>query len=263
MEVNNRVVWITGASSGIGEALAYQASSHGASVILSARNTANLERVIAGCTDPERHLVLPLDLAEPESFNAAFARVLQRYPGVDVLLNNGGLSQRATALETDLAVVEHLMQVNFFGAVALTKTVLPHMVERASGQIVVISSVLGKVGTPRRSSYAASKHALHGYMDSLRAELWRSGVQISLICPGYIKTNISQNALLGGGEPLGRDDAGEPKGMNVSICATRIMQAIERDKDEAIVAGLEGLAVQVKRFFPAIYNRAVCRVTMT
>ena len=199
MFFDGKMVWLTGASSGIGEAVAYALAARGARLILSARRVEKLQAVQAACARPDRHRILPLDLADPASLAAAVPQALAHGGAIDVLINNGGISQRAQAVETDLAVDRRIMEVNYFGTIALAKAVLPSMLERGAGHIAVVSSLMGKFSTPRRSAYAASKHALHGFFDALRAEVHHAGVRVTLICPGYVRTDISRHALTADG----------------------------------------------------------------
>lgn len=261
MSFNNKVVWITGASSGIGEALAVAFAAAGARLVLSSRRPAELERVRTVCARPEAHRIVPLDLTRPETFAAAVAEVEAACGGVDVLVNNGGVSQRALALDTTPAVERALMEVNYFGQVALTKAVLPGMRARRSGHIVVVSSVMGYVGTPARSSYAAAKHALHGYFDSLRAEVWREGIQVTLACPGYVKTAVSANALGGDGSRHGVTDATHQRGITPEKCARAIVNAVARGREEVAVGGPEVLAIYLKRWCPWLASRIIRRMT--
>ncbi len=263
MSFDGRVAWITGASSGIGEALAYALSARGARLVLSARRERELLRVQAECADPEAHLVLPLDLAETAAFEPAVARVLERFGGVDVLLHNAGVSQRALARDTRLEVDRRIMEINYFGPVALTKAVLPSMLERGAGHLVVVTSLVGKIGTPLRSAYAASKHALHGFFDSLRAELWREGIRVTLVCPGFIRTELPLHALTGDGSPQGTMDRAQLEGYPAGRCAADILRAVERGRDEALVGGRERLAVHLKRFLPGLFNRVIRTARVT
>ena len=171
MKFKDQVVWITGASSGIGEATARAFATEGARLVLSSRRAAELERVRAGCARPNDHVIAPFDLTRSDSFPGVVNDIVQRCGPIDILINNGGLSQRALALDATPEVERTLMEVDYFAPVALTKAVLPAMRARRNGHVVVISSVMGYVGTPGRSTYAAAKHALHGYFDSLRAEV--------------------------------------------------------------------------------------------
>lgn len=207
--------------------------------------------------------MLPLDLAEPESLARAAREALAEGP-VDVLVNNGGVSQRSLAKDTSLTVDRQLMETNYFGAVALTKAVLPSMIARKKGQLVVVSSLVGKFGTPLRSSYAASKHALHGFFDALRAELVDDGVAVTIVCPGFIKTNVSVNALTGDGSKQGRVDRSlKNGGMSAEECARRMIAPIERQSSEVIIAGREGLGVYLKRYVPYVFEKAITRVKVT
>ncbi len=253
MLLNDRLVWITGASSGIGKALAHTLSRRGANLVLSSRREGALQEVQEQCASPNDHVVQPLDLAEPSSLQDAAETVQETVGPVDVLVNNAGISQRSPAVETDMSVVRHIMEVNFFGAVALAKAVLPGMQERQRGHIAVVSSLVGKFSTPLRSTYAASKHALHGWFEGLRAEVCDDNIGVSMVCPGFVRTNVSANSLTSKGRPLGH--AAEEKGIPPEECATVIADAIEEEKPEAYVGGWELLAVYLKRFFPALFRR--------
>ena len=253
MRFRDQVVWVTGASSGIGEALALAFSREGAQLILSARRAEELERVRAACERPERHVVLPLDLTDDD----AIARAAERAGRVDVLVHSGGVSQRSLAMQTALDVERRIMDLNFFGTVALTKAVLPSMIARKSGHIVPVSSVVGYVGTPLRSAYAASKHALHGYFDSLRAELSKDGIRITIVCPGYIRTDVSRNALTGDGSAFGQMDSTHKNATPPAECARRVVNGVAKKKREVLVGGKETWAVLLQRLFPALVARMV------
>lgn len=259
----DEVIWITGASSGIGEALAHAFARRSARLILSSRREEELRRVRDLCAHPERHLVLPLDLAEPETLATAAGRALEHFGQVDLLIHNGGVSQRSRAEETALAVDRRVMEVDYFGAVALTKALLPAMLARGSGRIVVVSSLVGKIGTPLRSGYSAAKHALHGFFDSLRAEVHDRGVRVTLVCPGFIRTRVSINALTGDGTPQGTLDRAQAEGMSPEECARRIVRALDRGRDEVLIGGKEVWAVRLERLFPALFRRLIRRVRVT
>lgn len=260
---SDRVVWITGASSGIGEALAYAYSGKGARLVLSSRNEAGLREVRSRCAKPDSHLVVPLDLRDAPSVGARCAEVLKHMGHVDILINNGGISQRSLAMETPLDVDRMIMETNFFGAVSLTKAVLPSMTERRSGRIVVISSLVGRFGTPLRSTYSASKHALHGFFESLRAEVWGLGIRVILVCPGFIRTNISVNALTGDGSPQGTMDEAQVHGMQPDACARRIVAAVEKGKPEVYIGGRELMGVYIKRLAPGLFDRIIRKARVT
>ncbi|HMB92311.1 MAG TPA: SDR family oxidoreductase [Rhodothermales bacterium] len=254
MSFNGTTIWITGATSGIGEALAYAFAETGARLILSARREERLHAVKAACAHTERHRVVPLDLSETDTLATIAEKVVQEET-IDILFNNGGISQRGRVAETDLRVDRQIMEVNFFGTVALTKAVLPSMLERGSGHIVVISSVAGKLGAPQRSAYSASKHALQGFFDVLRAEVHDAGLRVTIVCPGYIRTDISKNALTADGSRHGTMDQNQAEGMSPETCARRILRAIEKEKEEVYIGGKEVVAIYLKRFVPNLLNR--------
>jgi len=261
-QLKDKVVWITGASSGIGEALALSASVQGAKLILSARRETELQRVKKACANPQYVTVLPLDLTDFDA-EAAARQAAGFYGSVDVLVNNAGISQRGTVLQTEMSVYRRIFELDFFACVALSKALLPGMVARKTGHIVTISSVVGYVGTPLRSGYAAAKHALHGFYDALRAEVWREGVKVTLICPGFIKTNVSLNAITGDGGKHGLMDSGQLSGMDPTECARQIWAAVAADKEEALIGVKEALFVRIKRHLPALMSYAIKRAKVT
>ena len=263
MSLYGKVVWITGSSSGIGEALAYAFAKEGACLILSSRNASKLNEIKDRCPNPDRHLVLPLDLEDSSTFSADLRTALDKFGRIDILINNGGISQRSLAALTGIETDRRIMETNFFGTVALTKAVLPSMIERGSGHIVVISSLMGKFGTPMRSAYAASKHALHGFFDSLRAEVRSQGIKVTLVCPGFIRTNISINALCADGSCQGTMDDAQAAGLQAGVCAARILNAVVKGKEEVYIGGKEVMAVYLKRFFPGIFNRIIAKAKVT
>lgn len=258
----NKRVWITGASSGIGEAIALELASQGAQLVLSARNEAELHRVATKCREAGAGIVITqvLDLALHDSLPAIVQTVLSKVGKVDILVNNGGISQRSLAKDTSLEVDKKLMNVNYFGTVALTKAILPSMLTHHLGHIVTITSLTGKFGTPYRSAYAASKHALHGFFDSLRAELADTAIKVTLVCPGFVRTNVSINALTGAGEKLGAMDEATDKGMAPDRLARKITRAIENGSEEVYFGGKEVLGVYIKRFFPKYFSNMIKQV---
>lgn len=259
--IAGKVAWLTGATSGIGEALAHELAAKGAQVVLSSRRAEELPRVQEECDSAGSHLSLPLDLLQPDTFEAAFRTVLERFGKVDVLIHCAGISQRGVAVETRLEVDRQVMELNYFGPVALTKLVLPSMIERRSGQVVAIASLLGKFGIPGRAAYSASKHAIIGFCDSLRAEVYRHGIAVTVICPGYVRTNASYNALDGSGTPHGKMDEEIRNGMASDVCARKIVRAIEARQREVYIGGKERLAVYLHRFLPGLFSRAIRRRT--
>lgn len=263
MRFASQVVWITGASSGIGEATARAFAAEGARIILSSRRPDELERVRLTCARPDDHFVVPLDLTRSDTFDAAVAAVLARAGRIDVLVNNGGVSQRAFALDTAGSVERALMEVDYFGPVALTKAVLPSMLARRAGHVVVVSSVMGYLGTPGRSTYAAAKHALHGYFDSLRAEIWREGIKVTLVCPGYVRTAISAHALGPRGEEHGRTDGTHLTGIAPEKCAAALLRGVARGRNEVHVGGREVAGIYLQRFVPWLVARVVRRLSFS
>lgn len=260
-QLNNKVVWITGASSGIGEALAIKASAQDAKLILSSRRASELERVKALCQQPQNVAVLPLDLLNFDPARAA-ADAERFFGPVDVLVNNAGATQRSTTLDTNMAVYRQLMELDYFAPVALTRALLPGMVARKAGHIVMVSSVAGKFGAPQRSGYCAAKHALNGFTEAARAELWREGVQFTVVCPGFVKTQISVNALDGAGGAHGKMDEGQAKGMDAGVCAGKIWDAVASGKEEVLI-GAEAQFVHLKRFLPGLFSYAIKRAKVT
>lgn len=261
----NKRVWITGASSGIGEALAHAFAERGSHLIISARNEQELNRVAADCAGAGAAsiIVQPLDLARHDDIPAIAEKVLRQVGKVDILLNNGGISQRSLAKDTSLDVDKKLMNVNFFGTVALTKALLSNMLTHQLGHIVTITSLTGKFGSPMRSAYAASKHALHGFFDSLRAELGNTPVKVTLISPGFVRTNVSVNALTADGSKQNKMDEATDHGMLPEVLAQKILRAVEQGKEEAYFGGKEVLGVYLKRFFPGYFSRLIKRAKVT
>lgn len=254
----NKVVWITGASSGIGEATAYQFAKEGAKLILSARREDELLRVKKNTSLPDNQVfILPIDVEKIDEIPQKAKLAIEHFGKIDVLFNNAGISQRGSVIETDMAVYEKIMNLNFFGVVALTKAVLPAMQHQKSGHIAVTSSISGKLSTPMRSGYCASKHALHGFFDALRSEVYQDNIGVTLICPGYIHTNISLNAVAADGSKFGKMDENQANGMSPEECATRIVDAIYKNKQEVYMGGKEVLGVYLKRFFPKLLSKLV------
>lgn len=263
--MSDRTIWITGASAGIGEALAVRFAQEGARLVLSARRESELERVAERCRDKglgaDRILVLPLDVTNWEALPGAVQTVLDRFGSIDLLINNAGVSQRSLCVDTDMSVYRQLMEVDVMGQIALTKAVLPHMLERGAGHIAVTASVAGKVGAPLRTGYCAAKHAVMGFFDALRAEVEGQGIHVSTIVPGFIRTDISRNALAGDGQAFGQEDDDIAGGMEVNECAEVVVKALNAKKREIPVGkGKEMAALWVKRVAPeALFRLARAR----
>ncbi len=261
--MKDKVIWITGASSGIGEALVYELSAAGAKLIISSRNRDELFRVKQKCRNQIDTHVFPLDLEDSENLAEKAEAAIRIYGYIDILINSGGISQRALALETDFKTEKRFMDINFWGTVILSKAVLPQMIKRNTGAIVCISSLVGKFGTRLRSAYSASKHALHGYFESLRIELDNPNIQILLACPGFIKTKVTINALTADGSKQGTMDAAQENGMSAEECAKQIIKAIEKKKEEVYIGGKEVKGVLLKRLFPSYFSKIIKKAKVT
>lgn len=261
MKIENKVIWLTGASSGIGRELAFQMAGAGARLILSARNESALNQLAQELDGGlEKHWVFPMDLSEPEKLMEKAKLFAEQFERIDMVVNNGGISQRASCLESDLNVYRQLIEVNYLGTVALTKVVLPIMVKQQSGMVVSISSVAGKIGSKLRTGYSGSKFAVVGFMDCLRAEVKDKGIHCLTICPGSIQTNLAMNALNGEGNAQNKNDPSIENGMDVISCCHKIIQAIEKEKDEVVIGqGISSLAPTIKRFFPSLFNTLTAR----
>ena len=253
---HNKVVWITGASSGIGEAMAREFANQGAILVLAARNVEKLNQLRDTLPNAEIHTVVPLDLTDLSNVDALVSSVIDQVGRVDVLVNNGGISQRSLVGETPIEVDRKIMEVNFFGAVGLTKALLPALRE-THGQIIVISSISGKFGFFLRSAYAASKHALHGFFESLALEEEAHGIDVTIVCPGKINTPISISALNAQGERHNKMDHNQETGMSAEECARQIVGAARKNKPEVLIGNKEILAVYLKRFVPSIFRKII------
>lgn len=247
---DGKVAWVTGASSGIGRAICEGLANEGAIVVLSSRNVSELEQLRSTLKNSENHLVVPLDLENADAFEALADDVMAAYGHIDFLFNNGGLSQRSEAGETPLSVDRRLMEINYFGNIALTKAVLPYFRQQGSGHFVITSSIAGKFGFYLRSAYSASKHALHGFYESLALEEAKNNVFVTISCPGKINTPISTNALTASGEKHGVMDHNQATGMSAEECVTILLKAVRKKKKEVLIGNKETLAVTLKRFLP-------------
>jgi dehydrogenase/reductase SDR family protein 7B len=252
---NNKVVWITGGSSGIGEAMTKQLNASGAKVIISARRIEELNRVKNACKFPENIECVILDVTNAQAVNQVAINLLEKYNKIDISILNAGVSQRSLAADTLLSVDRRIMNINYFGAISVAKALLPNMLQHQLGHFVAISSLSGKFGVPLRTAYSASKHALHGFFDALRAEVFEHNIKVTLICPGFIKTNISVNALVGQGQKHGVMDENQNKGLTPEQAAKKILSAVEKGKREVAFGGTEAIAVYLKRFFPGVLAR--------
>ena len=264
MDLEKKVVWITGASSGLGEAMAYEFNKKGNRLILSSRRGDELQRVKENCHGHAENVrILPLDLTDTASFENKAKEAREMFGSIDMLVNNGGISQRAYAVNSSMDTVRKVMEVNFFGSVGLTKAVLPGMIEQKAGHIVVISSVMGKIGTKYRSSYAASKHALNGWFDCLRHEVYEHNIEVTLVCPGFVKTNVSKNALTADGTPLNEMGDAHKKAMEPKDFAEKLFSKLAQGKEDIYIGGTEILTIYLKRYFPKLLNKILRRAKVT
>jgi dehydrogenase/reductase SDR family protein 7B len=258
-----KIAWVTGASSGIGAELAQQLARNGARVILSARNLDTLEKIKEMLPNTDFHLCLKLDLEDSSSFTELASEVHTRFGKIDFLFNNGGISQRGKVAETDLSVDRRIMEVNYFGNIALTKAVLPYFKKQGSGHFVVVTSIAGKFGFFLRSAYSASKHALYGFYESLMLEEEESGVKVTMVCPGKINTPISMRALNAAGESHGVMDHNQETGMTAEVCVAKILKAVEQNKKDVLIGNREIKAVTLKRFFPGLFWKVIKKQSAT
>ncbi len=255
MKWENKMVWIIGASSGIGQGLAMAINQLGGFVVLSSRNSSSLQNTQSQLRHPEKSGVILLDLTNDESIAQAIAQYEQQFKQIDTLIHSGGISQRSLALETTSESTELIFKSNFLGQIPITQYAAKKMIARQSGKIVVITSFTGKWGFFLRSSYAASKHALHGFYDSLRMEIENDGVQIHLVTPGFIATDISKNAIDPTGQATGEMDNNQQQGISASLCAQQILQGIDKEKTEFGVGGSELKALWIHQYFPNLFQK--------
>src|SRR5690554_408426 len=259
MTFKNKVVWITGASSGIGKSLAMELSKQECKLILSSRNKDQLLEVQKKCKNSENIKILVFDLAHYANMESVFEDALKLFGRVDVLINNGGISQRSAIIETSIEVNKKLMEIDYLGTVALSKAILPHFVDNQNGHYVVVSSIMGKFSSPYRSAYCGAKHALHGFFDALRMEHDKDQIKVTMICPGFVNTNVARNALTADGSKQGEQDSMTENGLQVDVFVKRMLKAIRKEKYEVYIGKKEVLGVYLKRFFPKLLHRLVLK----
>ncbi|MCG8574795.1 MAG: SDR family oxidoreductase [Flavobacteriales bacterium] len=253
----DKVAWVIGASSGIGEETARQMNKAGAIVILSARKEDLLEKVQQSLANPERSQIVPLDLVQQENFKEIAKGIYEEHGAIDYLFNNGGVSQRGEAFDTSEDVDRKIMEINYFGNIALTKAVLPYMRKQGSGHIIAMSSIAGKFGFYLRSAYAASKHAMQGFYESLLLEEADNNIKVTIAYPGKINTEISKSALNSAGEAHGKMDHNQETGMPVEECVRRLLKAVIKNRKSILIGNKEIYAVYIKRFFPSLFWRII------
>jgi len=260
MSFNNKVIWITGASSGIGEAMAKELARQGALLVLSARRVNRLERVQRHCERSEEHFILPMDVCRPETHAAALDAIIEKFGKLDIVVVNAGIGQRGTVLESGFEIDRKIMEINYFGSTTMVHTTLPYFEAQKSGHYVVISSIMGKIATPRRAMYSASKHALHGFFEALRAEVRSSNIDVTMLCAGYVRTEISRHALEASGKEHGEMDAQHVNAMLPRVFATKAVKAVQRKKAVSFIGGAERFAPWIERFSPSLYRFLLPRV---
>lgn len=260
-KIDGKIIWITGASSGIGEALTYMLEKRNCKLIISSRNDAELKRVRGNCENQANIKLILLDLDHLEEMNQKTMVAISAFGKIDMLINNAGLSQRSKIIDTEIAVYKKLMDINYLGTVALTKSLLPHFVKNKNGHFVTVSSLMGKFAGPHRSGYCGAKHALHGFFDVLRMEHEKDNIKVSMICPGYVQTNVDKNALTADGTPQEKHDIENQNGLQVDVFARKMIRAMESQKYEAYMGGREVMGVYLKRFFPRLLHRVVLKST--
>lgn len=254
----NKTVWIIGASSGIGKSLAINMAKYSVNLILSSRREEELAKVQEECLKESKQCtIIPLDLEKNEDYSKQVEEVVKISNSIDYLFLVGGISQRSLAYETPLNIDRRLMEINYFGNISLAKAVLPIMMSKKSGHIIVVSSVVGKFGFPLRSAYSASKHALHGYFETVRAEQKMNNINVTIAIPGRVRTSISYNALLKDGSKHGEMDAGQENGISPDSCAKQIIRAVNKNKKEVLIGGKEIYMVWIRNFIPFLFYRFV------
>lgn len=262
MNLANKVIWITGASSGIGEAIVNALAKENCKLVISARRVEELNRVKANTklTD-ENILVLPIDLEQHQNAKEWTKKVIDKFGRIDILINNGGISQEGFALNTSAAVEQKIMNINYFGNVALSKAVAPFMQQQQSGKIVIITSIAGKFGQAGLSSYSASKHALYGFYDSFRLELKEDNISVLLVSPGFINTNVTLNAVTGDGSTFNKNSPAQENGMKTEVFARKFISALKSNANHKYIGNKELLAVPFKTFFPNLFYNLIYKMS--
>lgn len=247
-------IWITGASSGIGEACAFRYAEQGARLVLTSSSAERLETVAAKCRElgASEVAVLPYDMSVTEGIEALVEKAWTVFKGIDIVMLNAGISQRTNVEDTSMEMVRKIMEINYFAPVAIAKELLPRMVSAGGGKIAVTTSIAGRFGFPLRCGYSSSKFALYGFFETLQAEYYNAGIKVTIVCPGRVNTNISRYALDKGGKPHGVMDPGQAGGMSAEKAAQIITRAISKGKREVLVGRKELLMVYIKRFFPGL-----------
>ncbi|MCL1850956.1 MAG: SDR family oxidoreductase [Bacteroidetes bacterium] len=260
----NKVIWVTGASSGIGEACAYELSKQQVKLILTALEEDILQQVKEKCLQlgAQDVCVLAADLSQLNALEQLAEKGWNCFETIDLIYNNAGISQRATTIDTDFEMMNKIMNLNFLAPVILTKTLLPKMIANGGGQIAVTTSISGKFGFPLRSAYCASKHALYGFFETIAAEYFNQNIHVTIVCPGRVQTSISFYALEKDGKPHGKLDPGQAKGITAEQAAKKIVRAFEKKKPEILIGKSELIMVYIKRFFPNLCRKIIRKIKM-
>jgi dehydrogenase/reductase SDR family member 7B len=262
MNLSGKVIWITGASSGIGEAITYALAKEGCKLVLSSRRLEELNRVRNNIQIADEDiLVLPIDLEQHQQANNWVKKVTEKFNRIDILINNGGISQKGFALDTNASVERKIMDINYFGSVALSKAVAPIMQQQKAGKIVAIASIIGRFGLPDLSTYSASKHALYGFYDSFRIELKDDNIKVLIISPGFINTNVAINAVKGDGNLVNENSPAMEQGMKTDVFAKKFVNALKSDRNHKYIGKKELFAVPFKMLFPNIFYNLMYKVS--
>lgn len=258
----DKVVWITGASSGIGEATAYRFAQEGALLIVTALEADLLDKVVEKCKAlgaPDA-AALPFDLSNLDEVGVLAEKAWNTFGHIDVFYNNAGISQRGSTIDTEMRVIHKVMDIDYFAPVMMTKVILPKMIASGGGQLVVTTSIAGRFGFPMRCAYSSAKHALYGFFETVQAEYYKDNIRVTIVCPGRVKTNISLYALEQDGKQHGKMDAGQAGGVTPQQAANTIVKAVYKKKREVLVGSTELLMAQIKRFFPGLCARLARKI---
>jgi len=261
MTYKHKTIWITGASSGIGEALVDEFVKEGAVLIISSHEADELQRVRAKHSGYADIHPVVFNLAHPEEVEETAVRVLKEFGHVDVLMNNGGISQRSLVAETPVELDRRVMEIDYFAGVILAKAVLPGMIERGYGQFGVTSTIAGKFGFPMRSAYSAAKHALFGFYESLLAENHKHGIRVTIFSPGRVRTNISLNAVDKEGNARGVMDPGQANGITPERCARKMVRSMKRGRRDVLIGSSELAMVYIYKYARQLYYRMARRMS--
>ena len=259
-----KIVWVTGGSSGIGEALVKAFARGGAVVIASSKDPEGLMRVKNDCAEYSVNVnCVPFDLSDTDAIATVAENQMNIFKRIDYLLNIGGISQRARIEETPLWMDRKIFEINYFGTVALTKALLPYMIRQKSGHILATSSISGRFGFPLRSAYSASKQAIHGFIETLYLENKVNNLRATVIIPGRVRTAISFHALTGDGKEHGVLDEGLAKGITPEKAAKQIIRGIKKNRREILVGSSELIMLHIRRYMPWLFFRIADKIKST